>query len=59
MKNEKKDVTPKKNKRHFMYFVLDADKKEHPMPTDAADSILKRILSFFFDHSNMRRDSNG
>ena len=42
-----------------MYFVLDADQKEHPMPPDAADSILKRILSFFFDHSNMRRDSNG
>ncbi len=45
-----------KPKRHFMHFVLDADKNNNPMPPNEADSILKRILSFFFSYIDNKKE---
>jgi len=43
-----------------MHYVIDADMKNNPMPDDAADSIFKKILTFFISYrNNMRRNKNG
>ena len=48
-----KSIETKKTGHHFMHAVLDSDRKNNPMPKNAAASILKKILEFF---SHYRRD---
>ena len=58
--NEQNPPGTKKQKHHFMHFVLDTDQKNNPMPSDASDSILKKILSFFISyHKTDRSNHNG
>ncbi len=58
--SKKQNKSERGRKHSYVYSVIDADMKENPMPHDVADSILKKILSFFTTHrNNSRRNNNG
>ena len=54
---DKKKSTAKKQpvRLRYVHAVLEADMKDNPMPRDAADSILKIIIAFFFSNRSSKR----